>query len=257
MPSFWSSRGEQRVEHAPLEAHALGQRRLERAVDRLLRRQHRRQRHRRRSSRRPSSPRPSGSPTGTTRATRPERSASAASIMRPVRIRSIAFALPTARVSRCVPPMPGMTPSLISGWPNFALSAAMMRSHIIASSQPPPSAKPATAAITGLRARAIAIPVGGEVVDEDVDVGLVRHLLDVGAGGERLLRAGDQDAADAGIGLERVDRGDQLLDERGVERVQRLRPVEADDADAAVGFDDDGFVAHGLLMSVRQACCMA
>jgi len=52
--------------------------------------------------------------------------------------------------------MPGMTPSLISGWPNFALSAAMTRSHIIASSQPPPSAKPATAATIGLRARASA-----------------------------------------------------------------------------------------------------
>ena len=36
--------------------------------------------------------------------------------------------------------MPGMTPRLISGWPNFAVSAAMMMSHIIASSQPPPSA---------------------------------------------------------------------------------------------------------------------
>ena len=91
---------------------------------------------------------------GTTRATRPARSASAASIMRPVRLMSIALALPTARVRRCVPPMPGMTPSLISGWPNFAVSAAMMMSHIIASSQPPPSAKPATAAITGLRMRA-------------------------------------------------------------------------------------------------------
>ena len=91
---------------------------------------------------------------GTTRATRPERSASPASIMRPVRIRSMAFALPTARVRRWVPPMPGMNSSLISGWPNLALSAAMMRSHIIASSQPPPSAKPATAAMIGLRTRA-------------------------------------------------------------------------------------------------------
>ena len=146
---------EQRVEHAPLEAHALGERRLERAVDR---------------SPSPHSTDGSDMPAmvsatfiassirlaaGTTRATRPERSASAASIMRPVRIMSIALALPTARVSRCVPPMPGMTPSLISGWPNFALSAAMMMSHCIASSQPPPSAKPATAATIGLRARAM------------------------------------------------------------------------------------------------------
>ena len=69
--------------------------------------------------------------------------------MRAVRTRSIALALPTARGRRCVPPAPGMMPSLISGWPNFALSAAMTMSHIIATSQPPPSAKPATAAITG------------------------------------------------------------------------------------------------------------
>ena len=60
--------------------------------------------------------------------------------MRPVRHRSIALDLPIARVSRCVPPMPGMVPSVISGWPNFAVSLQMMMSHIIASSQPPPSA---------------------------------------------------------------------------------------------------------------------
>ena len=71
--------------------------------------------------------------------------------MRPVSAMSMALVLPTARGRRCVPPAPGITPILISGWPNFALSAAMMKSHIIASSQPPPSAKPLTAAITGLR----------------------------------------------------------------------------------------------------------
>ena len=76
----------------------------------------------------------------TTRETRPARSASAASIMRAVRTRSMALALPTARGRRCVPPAPGRMPSLISGWPNFAVSAAMVKSHIIDSSQPPPSA---------------------------------------------------------------------------------------------------------------------
>src|SRR5450756_2097548 len=59
---------------------------------------------------------------------------------RAVRTRSMALAFPTARGRRCVPPAPGMTPSLISGWPNFAVSAAMVKSHIIESSQPPPSA---------------------------------------------------------------------------------------------------------------------
>ena len=63
----------------------------------------------------------------------------------------MAFALPTAAASRCEPPIPGVTPSLISGCPNFALSEAMMKSAIIATSHPPPSAKPLTAAIHGLR----------------------------------------------------------------------------------------------------------
>ena len=44
----------------------------------------------------------------TTRATSPARSASSAVRKRPERITSIAFALPIARVRRCVPPAPGM-----------------------------------------------------------------------------------------------------------------------------------------------------
>ena len=77
---------------------------------------------------------------GTTRDTSPLFSASAASIMRAVRQMSIAFALPTARGRRWVPPAPGRMPRLISGWPNLAFSAAITMSHIIASSLPPPSA---------------------------------------------------------------------------------------------------------------------
>ena len=77
---------------------------------------------------------------GTTRDTRPQRSASAASIILPVRHMSMALDLPTKRVNRWEPPMPGMTPSVISGCPNLALSPAMMKSQSMASSQPPPSA---------------------------------------------------------------------------------------------------------------------
>ena len=157
----------------------------------------------------------------------------------------MALALPTARVSRWVPPMPGMTPSLISGWPNLAVSAAMMRSHCMASSQPPPSAKPATAAMIGLRAVDGAIPVAREVAGEHVREGFVGHLLDVGAGRERLLGAGDDHATDVCIGLEGVDRRGQFLLERGIERVERLRPVEADDADLALRLDQDVLVGHG------------
>ncbi len=63
----------------------------------------------------------------------------------------MALAFPMARGRRCVPPAPGSMASLISGSANFALSAAMTMSQASASSQPPPIAKPATAAITGLR----------------------------------------------------------------------------------------------------------
>lgn len=63
----------------------------------------------------------------------------------------MALALPTARGRRWVPPAPGRVPSLISGWPNLAVSAAKIMSQLIAISQPPPRAKPATAAMMGLR----------------------------------------------------------------------------------------------------------
>ena len=76
----------------------------------------------------------------TTRSTRPIASASSALTKRPVKIRSLALLGPTRRVSRWVPPAPGMIPSRISGWPRVASSAAIRTSAHSASSHPPPSA---------------------------------------------------------------------------------------------------------------------
>ncbi len=114
-----------------------------------------------------------------------------------------------------------------------------MKSHIIASSQPPPSAKPATAAMIGLRALGDILPAGDEIAEEDVGEALVLHLLDVGPGGEGLVRPGQHDRADVRVALERLERRVELLDQRTRERVQRLRTVEPDEADAAMRFDDD------------------
>jgi hypothetical protein len=58
-----------------------------------------------------------------------------------------------ARGRRCVPPAPGSIASLTSGSAKRADSAASTMSQASASSQPPPNAKPATAAMTGLRTR--------------------------------------------------------------------------------------------------------
>ena len=85
------------------------------------------------------------------------RSASSAPTKRPVKMSSFAREGPTSRGSRWVPPAPGMMPSRISGWPSLALSPATRRSQHRASSQPPPSAKPVTAAMTGLGMRATAV----------------------------------------------------------------------------------------------------
>ena len=64
-------------------------------------------------------------------------------------ISSIALALPTSRASRCVPPVPGSTPSATSGRPILPAPArATRRSAAIATSSPPPTQCPFSAAIT-------------------------------------------------------------------------------------------------------------
>ena len=62
----------------------------------------------------------------------------------------MALLMPTMRGSRWVPPKPGVMPSPTSGWPNLAFSLARRMSQAMASSHPPPRAKPLTAAMTGL-----------------------------------------------------------------------------------------------------------
>ena len=51
---------------------------------------------------------------------------------------------------RNTPPAAAMSPRLTSGRPNFARSSATTRSLASASSVPPPSAVPLTAAMVGL-----------------------------------------------------------------------------------------------------------
>ena len=83
----------------------------------------------------------------TTLLTRPMRYASAASTLSHVKIISLARPIPTKRASLCVPPKPGMIPSPVSGCPKIAFSEAILISHAIEISHPPPSANPLTAAI--------------------------------------------------------------------------------------------------------------
>src|SRR4029453_8028633 len=72
-----------------------------------------------------------------------------------------------------------------------------------------------------------------------LDEGLLVHLLDVDASREGFLVAGDDNAADRRICLEGVERAVDLADELRVERVQRMRAVQRDEAALAFGRDDD------------------
>eukprot|EP00213_Chloropicon_mariensis_P001614 CAMPEP_0197482526 /NCGR_PEP_ID=MMETSP1309-20131121/55989_1 /TAXON_ID=464262 /ORGANISM="Genus nov. species nov., Strain RCC998" /LENGTH=113 /DNA_ID=CAMNT_0043025045 /DNA_START=71 /DNA_END=412 /DNA_ORIENTATION=- len=79
----------------------------------------------------------------------PSRKASSPFTLLPVKMRSFAFAAPTSRGSLCVPPAPGMIASLVSGSPTTASWLPTLKSHARASSNPPPSAMPSSAAIVG------------------------------------------------------------------------------------------------------------
>ena len=88
------------------------------------------------------------------------------------------------------------------------------------------------------------MPVRAKIAEEDVGEILVGHFFDIRAGGKRLVGASDDHAADIRISLERGDGQAELAHQRAVERVQRLRAIEPDQADPAACFDDDVFVSH-------------
>ena len=142
----------------------------------------------------------------------------------------MALALPMARVRRWVPPAPGMTPIRTSGCPNCASSPATMTSHDMASSQPPPSAKPPNG-------RDPWCPDGGdpvprlEIATRCQALGRLAHqLADVGTGRECPFPcAGDDDAAAGRVGVERLKRAGQLRHKRRVQRIELPRPIEGDE----------------------------
>ena len=82
--------------------------------------------------------------------------------------------------------------------------------------------------MVGLRQLATrSAPMASEVAGEHVDEGFWLHLLDIGAGGERLFAAGQQDATDAVVGFEIVDRRGDFPEHAERERVEHLRTVAA------------------------------
>ncbi|MPL85440.1 hypothetical protein SDC9_31408 [bioreactor metagenome] len=83
-----------------------------------------------------------------------------------------------------------------------------------------------------------------EVLGEHVDEALLRHLLDIGTGRERLLRAGDDDAAHLVVLVRRGERIGQLAQQGRVQRVQGFGTVQPDQGDIVFDLDDQGLVGH-------------
>ena len=167
-------------------------------------------------------------------------SASSASMMRPLRIRSRARPRPISRGSRWVPPSISGTPQRRSGKPSREPSAAMRRSHHSASSRPPARHQPEIAAMAGLERdhpaeaerSARILQARGEALDR----------LEVGSGGEGdAARAGEDEDPGVFLRLEAVVGRGQELRGRAVDRVAAFLAVDGDDRHGA-----PALVGHGL-----------
>jgi hypothetical protein len=77
-------------------------------------------------------------------------------------------------------------------------------------------------------------PLFYEVVAVGGAEGEVGHLFDVGAGGEGFVRAGEDDGADGGGGLEGAEGGVEFEDEGGGEGIEGFGAVELDWRELAV-----------------------
>ena len=130
-----------------------------------------------------------------TASTSPLASASSAETGAPETIIFSAFAGPTRRGRRTVPPAPGSRPSFTSGSPSFAPLSAMRKWQPSASSSPPPSAVPWMAATVGF---SIAL----QRRDDVAQFRPLRRLAefgDVGPGDEGAAGAGEHDGRDRGV----------------------------------------------------------
>src|SRR5262249_9742632 len=99
------------------------------------------------------------------------------------------------------------------------------------------------------------LPEGRGGVAQRLGEAALRHRLDVGAGGEDLVRAGDNDAAHLGVGVESLQLARQLLHHLRRERVARLGPVEAQQGDMVLAgaLDQLGHLYSGVIALIPVA----
>ena len=90
------------------------------------------------------------------------------------------------------------------------------------------------------------VAIGEPLLNHGIKGAFVGHLLDVGAGGEDFVSAGDDDDAYFGILIEFLHGQRKVFDQTIGQRVECLRPVQGHDGDGAVTVDYDVVVAHRI-----------
>src|SRR6185295_6842755 len=78
-------------------------------------------------------------------------------------------------------------------------------------------------------------------------------MLDIGPGCKGLVVTCDDDAADTIIGFKAIERLPHLFDQLRIKRIERIGPIEPDDANAVLALDNDRFVRHRELLLVRTS----
>ena len=153
-----------------------------------------------------------------------------------------------------------MVPRSISGTPKrrqktpkVASSATTRMSAHNASSMPPATAKPSTAAITGFDSRSRLGPIGAIESWPPISrflFGIARcHRLEVGAGAEIAAGAGEHRDRGLGIGIEGAKRVEQLARGRAIDGVAAMRTIDGDDGHGPIAFDKDGIGFGHVLCS--------
>ena len=188
--------------------------------------------------------------------TMPHSSACSKLTVLPVTISSIARDLPTKRASRCVPPVPGSTPSATSGKPDLA--GILARDADVGRHRDLQAAADAVAVERGdHELRRLLEPLErlvGVQAEHVLELGrnLVEHA-DVRAGREELLAlAGEHDDLDVLIEPRIQDRVVELAHHLVRVRVGR-RIVHLDEADVAVlPVVDDALAVERALLRARM-----
>ena len=161
------------------------------------------------------------------------------------------------RPSRCVPPAPGMIPSVVSGSPTFTCAAATRRSHTSASSRPPPNATPLSAAITGFGDRSSGPELRAIQLHLHADV-VLRHalaLLQIRARAERLVAAArDHDRTHRRIRHRLARQLAEREERRARQAVHPRLTVDRphDDVAALLDLDRKGLVRHEAELPPRD-----